>query len=225
MVPATDPATAVISQYKMIYAQSIKYGDFSSASVAVFGILANDTANLGWKDTLAILFFARQAYSQALEIGKEVYSKQPDNTRILELIAVSEENLGDSKDALGYYEQLYAKTKDLYHLYQIISLQYELKRLAECSSNINDMVADPRSAKEEITLSIGQNQQQKVFYKAAALNIRGVMARELKQDDVAEQSFTQALQVNPDFALAKANLDELHKAKQGTPAPNTPKDK
>ena len=72
---------------------------------------------------------------------KEVFEKQPDNQRILEILATAEQSEGNEKDALSYYEQLYPKTKDLYHLYQIITIQYDLKRLAECNANIDLMLA------------------------------------------------------------------------------------
>lgn len=206
-----DNKSLMITQYKMIYSQAISYGDFSSATTAVFGILANDTGDISWQDTLAGLFFARGAYEQCISISKIVYAKQPENTRILEILATAEQSSGNQKDALGYFEQLYPKTKELYHLYQIITLQYNLKRLAECNSNIDVMIADVNSEKQQITLTVGQNQQQKVFFKAAAYNIRGVMARDVKQDTLAEESFNAALKISPDFVLPKLNLDDMHK--------------
>ena len=45
--------------------------------------------------------------------------------------------------------------------------------------------------------------------KAAALNVKGIVAMDLNQDANAKEFFNQALQLFPDFALAKGNLATL----------------
>jgi Flp pilus assembly protein TadD len=45
--------------------------------------------------------------------------------------------------------------------------------------------------------------------KAAALNIKGIVAMDLNQESNAKNFFNQALQLFPDFALAKGNLATL----------------
>ena len=129
----TDPA---VEQYKKTYDMAMKYGDYSSATQSVYGMISADTANQGLKDTLANLFFARGLYQQCILLANEIYKKHPDNDRMLELLAVSEQSLGNDKEALDYYEKLYSEKKQLSYLYQMVILQFDLKRIGECSESI-----------------------------------------------------------------------------------------
>ncbi|MEI7802263.1 MAG: hypothetical protein WCI97_06445 [Bacteroidota bacterium] len=204
------------------YHLAMSYNDLVSATNSVYQILAVDTSSVAWKDTLASLFLMRGSYAQAVYVGKQLLEKQPDNTRLTELVAISLQSFGASKEALEYYEKLYPKTKNLYHLYQIIVLQYSLARLGECSANIDLLVQDPQSEKETIDINVGQGYNQKVPYKAAALNIKGVIAKQLNDNVTAEKLFNDALAVMPDFVLAKGNIEDLKKVKspeQNNPAP------
>ena len=48
-----------------------------------------------------------------------------------------------------------------------------------------------------------------VAKRAAAFNMRGVIALEINQLDVAKQNFQKALELFPDFSLAKSNLEKV----------------
>ncbi len=209
--------------FQKTYHLAMKYNDMVSATNSVYQILAVDTSSVAWKDTLASLFLMRGSYAQAVYIGKQLLEKQPDNTRLTELVAISLQSLGDAKESLEYYEKLYPKTKNLYHLYQIIVLQYSLARLGECSANIDLLVQDPSSEKEQIDINVGQGYNQKVPYKAAALNIKGVIAKQLNDNVNAEKLFNESLAVMPDFVLAKGNIEDLKKVKTPEQTQPTPK--
>ena len=58
-----------------------------------------------------------------------------------------------------------------------------------------------------------QNGNQEVPMKAAALNVKGICAMELNQPDAAKDNFKKALEIDPDFALAKGNLENAGKPK------------
>ena len=45
--------------------------------------------------------------------------------------------------------------------------------------------------------------------KAAALNVKGIVASDLNQDANAKQFFNEAIKIFPDFVLAKGNLAAL----------------
>ena len=221
-VTPTETSSPDTDFFQKTYHLAMKYNDLVSATNSVYQILAFDTSSVAWKDTLASLFLMRGSYAQAVYIGKQLLEKQPDNTRLTELVAISLQSLGDAKQSLEYYEKLYPKTQNLYHLYQIIVLQYALARLGECSANIDLLVQDPRSEKEQIDINVGQGYNQKVPYKAAALNIKGVIAKQLNDNVSAEKLFNEALTVMPDFVLAKGNIEDLKKIKipeQNNPAP------
>lgn len=202
----TDDPLYIINE--KMYRSSLQFGDYQVAKQSLYAMIAIKPEATALKDTLALLYINMGQVAQALLVSKEILEKSPDNINIIEVKAVSEQNLGLSKDALATYESLYGKTKNVYHLYQIATLQYELKRMAECNQSIDLILATPEIEKKELNVSTGQrNQQQKVDLKSAVLNIKGVLAMELKENAIAKTLFEQALKSAPDFVLAKNNLE------------------
>ena len=214
--PAVD-----FSHFVKTYNLAMGYNDLVVATQSVYEILSVDSTNLAWKDTLARLFLIRGAFDQAVFVGKELLTKSPDDIRLIELVAVSLQSAGNAKESLEYYEKLYPKTQNLYHLYQIIVLQYSLARLGECSANIDLLLKNPDSEKGTIEVNVGQGYTQKVPFKAAALNIKGVIAKQLNENSAAEALFNEALKVMPDFILPKGNLDDLKKESSKVPEQNS----
>ena len=64
-----------------------------------------------------------------------------------------------------------------------------------------------------------QQGSQEVPMRAAAYNVKGICAMELNQEEAAKQNFNKAVELFPDFALAKGNLDAMAKKKAGAQAP------
>jgi len=206
-----------ISFFEKTYKIAMGYNDLVAATQSVYEILGTENSEVAWKDTLARLFLMRGAYDQAVFVGKELLTKAPDDIRLVEMVAVSLQSSGDAKQSLEYYEKLYPKTQNLYHLYQIIVLQYSLARLGECSANIDVLLKNPDSEKGEIDVNVGQGYTQKVPFKAAALNIKGVIAKQLNEYAAAEALFNEALKVMPDFVLPKGNIEDLKKEQNKVP--------
>lgn len=197
----------LLSTYKEIYAKAMSYGDYSVATNAVYQLLANGGSET-YKDTLAFLYFNGGNYVQAILVSEDVLKQKPNDLAILEITAVSQQNLGLPKEALESYEKLYSLNPDIFHLYNIASLQYTLKRFGECSATL-DAILRAEENTEEITITNNNGQSQKVPIKAAALNMLGVMALEMNETELAAKSFNDALKIAPQFALAKGNLQRL----------------
>lgn len=206
---------AMLNNYKKIYNLSISYHDYGTAENAVYQELALDldtTKTLSYKDTLFNLYYNSGQFVQAVTLGKEIITKQPYNLIEMEMLGDAEKNINNFEDALGYYQTIYSKLHDLFHLYKIALLQFNLSRMSECNQTLDQIIADTGSVNQKIQIIIGgQGETQNVPYKAAAYNIRGAIAKGLKQTEVAKQAFNDALAVYPDFALAKSNLEELNK--------------
>ena len=218
--PIVTNSSADISFFVKTYNLAMNYNDLVVATQSVYEILSTDIDNLAWKDTLARLFLMRGAYDQAVFVGKELLTQSPDDIRLTEMVAIALQSAGDSKQSLEYYEKLYPETLNLYHLYQIIILQYSLARLGECSANIDLLLKNPDAEKGTIDVTVGQGYTQKVPYKAAALNIKGVIAKQLNENTAAEALFNEALKVMPDFILPKGNLEDLKKEQIKVPEQN-----
>jgi tetratricopeptide (TPR) repeat protein len=139
---------------------------------------------------------------------------------MLEMAAISKQSLGALKEALADYESLYKQKPDLYSLYQIATLQYQLKRYGESVISCDQIIANPESEKLEASISM-KGGSQKVPLRAAAHNVKGIIAMDLNQPEVAKLQFETALKLFPDFALAQGNLAALAQNKQAatTPAP------
>ena len=196
--------------YKKVFQQSLAYNDLSVATEAVHGILASDPEATNWLDTLATLYFQRGAFPQCLLTSNDILKDNPENTNALEMRAISKENLGLLKEALADYEVLYGKTKNIYHLYQISTIQFGLRRFGECEQTVNAMLADERGKEETILITIDRGQQRVPFY-AACHNLLGVLQLDMGKKDVAKKHFETALQIYPEFALAKANMEAMNK--------------
>ena len=65
-------------------------------------------------------------------------------------MAVSKQNLGLIKEALADYEKLYAAEKSVYHLYQMSTLQYQLKRYGECVVSLDQILASADAEKQKV---------------------------------------------------------------------------
>ncbi len=207
-----------------VYKTALKNYDLQAATIALYNMQALKPERTDLNDSLALLYFAGERYAQAYIIGEEILKTNPKRNDILELVAVSKQNLGLIKEALADYEKLYSNEKSVYYLYQTATLQYQLKRYGECVASIDQILASADADKQKVTIRLQQGSQE-VAMKAAAYNVKGICAVELNQDEAARQNFMKAIELAPDFVLAKGNLESLNKkkgeAKPVTPTPKT----
>jgi tetratricopeptide (TPR) repeat protein len=215
-VPLKD--TSIYNLERSVYKNALKYSDLTVAKDAVYKMMAINPSDKSLRDTLLYLYFSGGSFGQCVLLSRELLAENPSRSNILEVKAVSEQNLGLVKEALESYEKLYATSKNLFHLYQVSVLQYQLKRYGECNNNIETILKDEKSMAEKVSINVGQASQE-VSLKAAALNIRGVMLLEGKRDEEAKKCFEEALKIQPDFDLAKNNFTLTQK--KSTTAPST----
>ncbi len=201
-----------------VYKGALKNYDLQAATIALYNMVALKPERTDLNDSLALLYFAGERYAQAYLIGEEIVKKDPNRKDMLELVAVSKQNLGLIKEALADYEKLYALEKSIYYLYQQATLQYQLKRFGECIASLDRIISDPQSAQQKVNILV-QGGSQDVPMKAAALNVKGICAMEMNQEEAAKDNFTKALEVSPEFVLAKGNLDMLTKKQQEAKTP------
>lgn len=214
-----------LSQYQIAYSMAISNQDYASAISTVYNIMAVEPNNLltlmAWKDSLCKLYFNANDYTQCIAAGRDYLKNAAPgnsvrNVSILALIAFSEKNLNNWKEALNTFEEVYPKSHSTYHLYQVAELQYLLKRYAECEITIDTLIK-----KTDITTVIPvasgiQGQAQSVPFKAASMNLKGIMLFDLNKRMEATACFQEAIKIFPDFILAKENLKMA--AKIETPA-------
>ena len=183
-------------------------GDYEVATQAIYDILATQPSENAWRDSLALLYAQQKAYPQALKISEQQTAQNPNDTLMLKVQALAHKALGNPKKSLEVYEKLYPLTKNVYHLYEIATIQYSMTRLQECLITAQSLHQHEGLGEARIHLNFNQ-QNQVVPLKAAVYNIQGVVAKDLDKQTEARTFFEQALKIAPDFALAKGNLDEL----------------
>jgi len=192
-----------------MYAQAVRYGDPLTQIVALHWRLATEGPSSGLRDTLAQAYFQAGFYRQAIAVAEELLQEQPRNADLAEIRALSYFYLQDTKNALDAYEKLYEITQSPFHLYQVITLQFNLQRYGECHASIDRLLSLPEAERLTVRISTQGGETQEVPLKAAALNVRGVLYRIQKEPEKAKAAFEEALKVFPGFLLAKGNLEDL----------------
>jgi len=125
--------------------------------------------------------------------------------------AISLENMGLRDRAVTQYESLYLKTNDITVLYQVAALQYELERNTECMTNCDIIIKNPEAKTVKLTFAKNEKENQEISLEATAYNLKGMVQKELGNKTEAKTQFDLALKAEPEFAMAKQNLDELNK--------------
>lgn len=212
---SSSPASPSAAQ--KVYAQALQYGDPFTQIWALHWRIATEGASFGLRDSLAQAYFQAGFYRQAIAVADELLREQPRNAELAELKAVSYFYLQEAKNALDAYEKLYEITQSPQHLYQIITLQFNLQRYGECQANIDKLLAAAEAERMTVRISTADGQSQEVPLRAAALNVRGVLYRLQKEPAKAKAAFEEALRIFPGFLLAKGNLEDLEK--ESAPSP------
>lgn len=215
------PATDSIPYHVKLYQNAMVFGDLMVAKEAMFNLITQNPGRIDYIDSLARLYYSLGSTQQALLSARIVLEKQADNEAMLEITGICYDALGSKKEALDAYEKLYAKSKNVSSLYQIAVLQYSLQRVGECTTTCDNILKDPSAATSKITISYDQYNGQDVPISAAIQNLKGVMAKDAKDDAKATTYFEEALKVFPEFELAKNNLEFI----KNPPKEEEPKDK
>lgn len=227
--PQTETVTKPMTQdslYLTIFRTGMKYGDYQVAVNALYHLMVLQPENTSLKDSLVLLYNGMGNSVQAVIIAREILQKKADNIPVLNAMAESEQRLGLYKEALESYELLYDKKQRLYDFYQVAAIQYAMKRYAEAQNTLAAIIRNPKSMSDKLTITAADNSSQDVPFKAAAYNLLGVLALEMKDYDEAQSDFKKAIEIAPDFSLAQSNLqiltNELSKKKSQNSNTKTP---
>lgn len=203
--------TQLYRLYQMKYIFARKYNDNIVAKDAMFCMIAMDPTDDSLKLQLCYYYFESGQYASSLFASTDILGRNPDNIDALRINAMSYERMGVKDKAADSYESLYLKTNDISVLYQVAVLQYDLKRYTECKTNLDIIIKDPQAKALKLKFAKSDNEQQDVTLEAAAYNVKGMVEKQLGEIKMAKNYFKKALSVQPDFALAQQNLDDLEK--------------
>lgn len=198
-------ADAQIHDIRM-YHQAMALGDYIAAIQATHSLLARDSSQTQYYDTLAMLYYRSGSYPQAAQVAVLMLQKNPKSQKYLEVLARSYQAGGKIDQAAHYYQQLRELTGDPNYDYQLASLNYNAGRMDQAEAIINKIFSTPQIDTAHVKLYTDNGAEQVVHLKAAALNILGSIKYRQRKPDEARQAFTQALQIDSSFELAKNNL-------------------
>ena len=197
--------------YQMKYVFGMKYNDREVAKNALYSMIAMDPNDDSLKMVLCYYYFDQNQFASSLFVSADLLTRFPDNTDALRINAMSYENMGVRDKAIDAYESLYLKTNDIGVLYQTALLQFELSRYAECDTNLDIIIKNPQAKAMKLSFAKDENEQQEVTLEAACYNMKGMLAKQQGNMEEAKKQLEKALEVDPEFALASQNLEDLNK--------------
>jgi len=203
-----------ISNEKKILAQSLKYGDEGAAVSSIYAIIAKEGANSTYKDSLAYIYFQGRKFSSCFLVCSDILSQNKEKLDIMEMQAVSLENIGAYDKAAQVYAKLTVKSSNNFHAYKLANLYFVMKKYPEAEKAIAKAESLNDTGKIEVTYNINKNYTQQVALLAAIANLKGLIQFEQEKLDEAKKSFQQAVDIQADFVLAKENLEAVIEGKE-----------
>lgn len=189
--------------------QALTYGDQSTATTMMYNIIALEGEKSVYKDSLAYLYFNRRSYLSCFLATEDALKNNPSNIELLEMSAFSVESLGAIDKAIGSYEKLLSITNNNFHAYKIAVLHFEMSKFEDAYTAIKKADALADSGTENITFPINKNYNQPVPLKAAIIYLKGLIELNLDNKVASKASLQKALQIFPEFILAKEALSNL----------------
>lgn len=200
-----------IKTEKQILRKAKSFGDPNVTIKSLYALMVLEGENSTYKDTLAYTYFSARNYGPCFMVTTEVLKRDPNHVEMLEMNAISLESLGALQKAEEVYSKLLTFSNNNYHAYTIANLNYRMKKYDEAYAAIKKAESLNDEGKFKVTFSINQNHTQQVELLAAIPYLKGLIELDLKNQSAAKASFEKAIKIQPDFVLAKDNLEALSK--------------
>jgi tetratricopeptide (TPR) repeat protein len=196
-------------RYVKVYENALQMGDVNVAINACYEIIANDSSQTNYYDSLVYLYLNTSNQGSTYLAARRCLKYHPDDAKMTEVAANFAKDLGMPDTAIMLYRKTFVLTHKLKNLYDLAQVQYNMGNDVGAEETIDVIVGSPNSEKEKIVLSVAKDTTQAIPAKAAALNIKGVIFIQLGLKEQALSYFDEALKVAPEFKLAKQNRDDI----------------
>ncbi|MFT4682190.1 MAG: tetratricopeptide (TPR) repeat protein [Granulosicoccus sp.] len=191
-----------------VYSESKVRNDYSTAVGALNRILSVEANNAMAYDSLAILY-SRAGLDRSAAITAEQGLKLHETETLVQILAISNKNLGNPKKSLNAYLRLMEmRPGDLVTPYEIAFAYINIEQLDQAQKYIDLVIEHDQSATTSMTEFVNDLRQQ-VPFKAVALNMRGFVRMQTGAHQKAAEAYQEALNVFPDYQLALNNLRYL----------------
>lgn len=199
---------------KLIMKQALAYGDPDIAASSLYAIIAKEGSNSSYKDSLAYLYFSNRKFTSCFMVCTDLLSKDGNKKDILEMQAVSLENIGAIDKAAQVYAKLVSKTNNNFHAYKLANLYFSLNKLEEAYRSILKAQELKDTGQVKVSYAVNKTYSQQVSLLAAISNLKGLIEYEQDKLDLAKASFQKAVDLQADFVLAKENLEAVKTGKK-----------
>lgn len=188
---------------------ALSYNDKDAAASAMFSIISMEGDQSTYKDSLAYMYFNDAKYISSFLVTNDILKYKPDNLELLEMNAISLENMGALEKAVEVYSNLLTKTKNNFHAYKLATLQVATKKFVDAYKSIKgaDLLEDTGEIK--VNFQVNKNYNQSVDLKAAIAYLEGIILLNMNKETEAKLSLMRAVNLFPDFVLAKSKLTTL----------------
>ncbi len=209
--PPLDSLPFDIQKHAFIYTTALRYNDPIIARMALYNLLAYNPGNTAVLDSLALSYIDNRQYPSAVLAAQDALKINPQDMLATEIAAVSFESLGLKDRAISYYETMYLSRNEISVLYKIAFIQYDLKRFTEAITSADILIADASATTESIIFQKNERENQQISMLAAVYRLKAMVYEAQGNTDQAREQYNKALEVAPDFAVAKLQLEQLDK--------------
>lgn len=201
--------TSIAFEKQKLY-QAKAYGDESIIANSMYTIIALEGPQSSYKDSLAYVYFSNRSYVSCFLVTKDILKTKPDNLELLEMNAISLESMGALEGAAEAYEKLFSKSNNNYHAYKLASIQFRMNKNEEAYVTIKKADQLPDDGSLKVTFQVNENYNQNVDLKPAIAYLKGLIEVNLDKNVEAKISYERAIQLFPEFVLAKSKLEILN---------------
>jgi len=206
--------TADITLDKVVLKQALRYADMDVAKKSMYDIIAKEGNNSTYKDSLAYLYFNDRKFASCFMVCTDILSKDATKQDVMEMQAISLENMGAIDKAAQAYAKLTVTSGNNYHAYKLANLYFAAKKYDEAYKAVEKALELKDTGEIKVSYAVNKNYQQQVVLLAAISNLKGLIEFEQDKMDLAKASFEKAVQLQDDFVLAKENLEAVIAGKQ-----------
>ena len=190
------------------YNNAMNVNDYQVAKSTVYDIIALDSNNHSYYDTLAKLYYITREYKSAEKCATKALAFSI-NEPTLNIAYNCAKALKKNENVLLYGSELMEFHADsLSLMYELAFNDIQLQDLESAEEILNKIIVSPKSLTEMYSEYRG-NGVQKVAYRAASYNLLGFIHNEKLEKENALKMFNAAIMVQEDYVLAKENLDIL----------------
>ena len=202
--------TSSIAFEKQKMNQAKIYGDEEVMTSSIYNIIALEGPSSTYKDTLAYVYFNNRKYVSCFLVVSDVLKTKPDNIEMLEMQAISLESMGALEKAKESYEVLLTKNNNNYTAYKLATLEFRMNQAEDAYATIKKAAAMPNDVPMNVTFQVNENYNQNVPLNASIYYLQGLIAQSLNKPSEAKASYEKAIELFPEFVLAKSKLELLN---------------